>query len=143
MNKFIIGSGLVVLTVTTLATVLWFDKQSTSVSNDQVPNKIVSVHLVNDGATALSAGGQVAYVDPATGELTSKPDNPLQKSLAQQAQVNLPPVKVTTYSNGTVQADLNGRFRTPLMATIGCDGKLTTEHSDHLEPKLEDCGVSQ
>jgi hypothetical protein len=143
MNKLLIGTGLVVLTVTALATVLWFDKQSTAVSNDQTPNKIVSVRLVEDGATALSAGGQIAYLDPVTGQLTSKPADSLTKGSALQAQVNLPPIKITTYADGTVQADLNGRFRTPLMATIGCDGKLTTEHSDKLEPKVEECGANQ
>ncbi|MFT5612282.1 MAG: hypothetical protein ACI9WC_001603 [Arenicella sp.] len=141
INRLIVGSGLVVLTVTALGTFLSFVKHSTAVSNGQAPNKIVSVRLVNDGATVFTAGGQVAYVDPVTGELTSKP---LLSTLSQEVQYNLPPVKIITYSNGTVQAVLYGRFRTPLMvATIGCNGKLTTEHSDHLEPKREDCGASQ
>lgn len=143
MGKFIISTGLVVLTITALATFLSIAKQSTTVSDGQVPNKIVSVSLVADGATALSGGRQIAYLDPATGQLTSKLSDPLSNSSARQAQVDLPPIKITTYADGTVQATLNGRFRTHLMATIGCDGKLITEHSDKLEPKRAECGANQ
>ncbi|MFT5135766.1 MAG: hypothetical protein ACI9XU_001780 [Arenicella sp.] len=139
-NKLNIGSWFVVLTVTALGIFLSFDRQSTLVSNGQVPNRIVSVSIVDDGATAFTAGARGAYVNPVTGELTA---NPLHSTLSQQVQLNLPPVKITTHSNGTVEAVLYGRFRTSLMATISCDGELTTEHSDHLEPKLEGCRESQ
>ena len=83
-----------------------------------------------------------AYISPETGELTSVPP-PGSKGLspadAVQADLNLPPVKITTHSDGTVQAELNGRFRTPLTATIDCDGKIVTEHSEHGVSEATDC----
>lgn len=143
MDKLFIGMGLVVLTATALLAFLSIDKQSTTVSNRQAPNKIVSVSLVEDGATELSAAGQIAYLDPVTGQLRSKLGDPLANRSALPAQVDLPPIKITTYADGTVQATLNGRFQTRLMGTIGCDGKLITAHSDKLELKGAECGANQ
>ena len=143
MNKLLIGSGLAVLAMYALGTFLLNDTKPTNETSAQTPNKIVSVSVVHNKSTASPAGSRIAYLDPETGELTSKSADPLESGSSLQAEVNLPPVKITTYSDGTVQAELNGRFRTPLMATIGCDGELATGHSDHLESKAQECGVSQ
>ena len=77
--------------------------------------------------------GRSAYIDPKTGELVSEPaqSTPAIQAGSSSAGVNnLPPVKITTHANGMVQADLNGRFKIPLQATVGCDGKVTKQHTN-------------
>lgn len=74
--------------------------------------------------------GRTAYIDPTSGELVSEPAQVIQPGSVTIGAEDLPPVKITTHSNGMVQADLNGRFQIPLQATIGCDGQITKEHSN-------------
>jgi hypothetical protein len=88
-----------------------------------------------------TAAGRTAYIDPKTGQLSSQAGVPIENQAALQAQVNLPPVKITTYANGTVGAALNGRFRVPLTATIACDGQIKTKHSNEVTPQTEKCEV--
>ena len=81
-------------------------------------------------ASAQAKTGRMAYIDPVTGELTSTPPVGQPKlPQAQQSVGTLPPVQFITHTDGTVQAKLNGRFRSPLMATVGCDGQLALEHA--------------
>jgi len=87
--------------------------------------------------------GRTAYIDPTTGKLVSQPAQVIQPGNVAIGTENLPPVKITTHANGMVQADLNGRFRMPLQATIGCDGKLTKQHSNSELPSAPDCEAEE
>lgn len=140
MNKLLIGSGLGVLAIYALGTLILDDKKHNQVSDIEVPNEVVSVRYIDE---QNPAGSQTAYLDPVTGELTSRPADSFDNSSSLKAEGSLAPVKITTYTDGSVKADLNGRFRTPLMATIGCDGELTTGHSDDLQSEVKDCGEAK
>lgn len=86
--------------------------------------------------------GRSAYIDPITGKLVSEPTQSTQVIQSGSVAIgsdNLPPVKITTHSNGMVQAELNGRFQMPLQATIGCDGQITKEHSNRGIPEATNC----
>ena len=88
---------------------------------------------------------QKAYIDPDTGQLITAPASidpasPESNNFGQVGEnPDLPPVEIITHADGTVQVDLKGRFRTPLMATIGCDGVVSTEHSAQSLPENPDC----
>lgn len=110
-------------------------------TDSQKPNQTIvaseqSVHQTETKVKQSQADqtiGRSAYIDPTTGELVSEPTESsqvIQPGSVAIGSDDLPPVKITTHSNGMVQADLNGRFQTSLQATIGCDGKITTEHSN-------------
>ena len=94
-----------------------------------------------EGGLNVAPTGQRAQIDPKTGQLTSDAQGQdLPSASVVQGDVGLPPVEITTHSDGTVQAKLNGRFRTPLRATIGCDGRITTAHSEQpLESNANKC----
>ena len=96
--------------------------------------------MVIQSAEPVSA--QKAYIDPETGELTDQPpsssDNITSNNRVEE-NAELPPMEVTTHADGTVQIDLNGRFRTPLQARIGCDGQIITMHSKEALTDNTDC----
>lgn len=100
---------------------------------------------LNANKTAVTQpAGRVAYIDPNTGELSSTlPAGAQQRTNANNtnraATVNLPPVEMTTHANGVVQAKLNGRFRTPLVATINCNGKIDTQHTQYHSGSEQEC----
>ena len=86
---------------------------------------------VRKDSSNVVASARQAEIDPKTGQLTSDVQRQnLPSSSVVQNDIALPPVEIKTLSDGTVQAKLNGRFRTPLRATIGCNGGITTGHSD-------------
>ena len=88
--------------------------------------------------------GQTAHIDPSTGELTSTPTNSnTNPPSASVTQSSLPAVEIKTLANGTVQASLNGRFRTPLVAQIGCDGQIIMKHAEGGNLKAIECGDSE
>ena len=143
MIRIIIGVGILGFVIYFSGNILRNDTKPTIEKNADGGHKIVSVTFVDDNPKASLAKGQIAYIDPETGELTSQPIAEIDSGPPLRKEVNLPPVKVTTYADGTVQADLNGRFRTPLIATIGCDGELKTGHSDHVASEEVECGVEK
>lgn len=106
--------------------------QQTETQAEQTENQVEPIGTTQDV-------GRTAYIDPTTGKLVSEPTQVIQPGSVAIGTENLPPVKITTHSNGMVQADLNGRFRIPLQATIGCDGKLTKQHSNGELPPAPDC----
>lgn len=86
----------------------------------------------------LNQSARTAFIDPQTGELRSQTNTtPLDNQ--QTIQKRLPPVKYINYANGTVGAKLNGRFRTNLVTTIGCNGKLETKHMKDLPDEAITC----
>jgi hypothetical protein len=81
------------------------------------------------------APGMKAFVDPQTGAFTREPapgTAPLQLSPAErnafstshEGLVEVP----STVPGGGFRLDLQGRFQSPLTATVGPDGKVTTQH---------------
>jgi hypothetical protein len=82
-----------------------------------------------------NAPGMKAFVDPQTGVLTREPAPgaaPLELSPAErnafstshEGVVEVP----STVPGGGFKLDLQGRFQSPLTATVGPDGKVTTQH---------------
>jgi hypothetical protein len=78
-----------------------------------------------------SAPGMKAYVDPATGELLpGRPANlPPEPPSAALGASTAGLVEVPTAGGGTM-IDLQGRFQSPLVATIAPDGTLRVRHAD-------------
>ena len=72
--------------------------------------------------------GQMAHVDPATGELVSESVDPLATtpSIAAPAVTDDTPAQVVR-PDGTVVMDISGRFDQALVAEV-VDGKLVTCH---------------
>jgi hypothetical protein len=86
-----------------------------------------------------SAPGMRVYIDPQTGGFLSEPPpgvtlpelSPGERnalSTSHQGLVETP----STVPGGGVGLDLQGRFQSPLTATVGPDGKVTIQH-----PRLE------
>jgi len=105
-----------------------------------------SVYLKKESIAANTEKGLIAYVSPTTGELTTQPATvrqPTAGDITQSSALNqsantptnkeLPPIKYTTYANGMIRAELNGHFMVPQMATVDCQGKLHTKHTEQLE----------
>lgn len=87
------------------------------------------------GEFAAGASGMLIHVDPKTGSLLKQPAPgtvPLQitpqmlnaLSTSGKGLVELP----STVPGGGVRIDLQGRFMSPLFATIGSDGELRLHH---------------
>jgi hypothetical protein len=85
--------------------------------------------------TADAPGSLRVYVNPRTGEIlrepapgttpmTLSPQEQAAASTSHQGLVEVP----STAPGGGVKIDLQGRFRSPLVATIGPDGKTRTFH---------------
>ncbi len=90
------------------------------------------------------ASARTAYIDPVTGELTAPPATdgvtPALEQQLKQIESALPPVTFKVLNDGSMQANLNGRFHSPLMATIDCEGKVSTSHgSGELNNKAPPC----
>ena len=97
---------------------------------------------LNNSEPAVNASpAQTAHIDPRTGQLIALPDTNLPAAKA--IQESLPPIEMLTHSNGTVQLKLNGRFRTPLVAQIGCDGKIKMTHAENKKIETIECGESE
>jgi len=82
-----------------------------------------------------AASGMVIYVDPQTGDLLKEPapgSVPIQLtpqlqnalSTSHQGLVEVP----GSTAGGGVKVDLQGRFRSPMISTVGGDGKVGTVH---------------
>lgn len=143
MTKNIYGIGLI-LAVVYIASPVSSNAQTGDDALVKQASQDQSTVVHVDHAVAATAQS-MAFIDPKTGQLTSRPSTPiqnqaaLQNQAARQAQANLPPVQYTTYADGTVGANLNGRFRTQLMVTVDCDGNIKTQHANELAPPTEKC----
>jgi hypothetical protein len=88
-----------------------------------------------DVAPSKAAPGMNVYIDPQTGAFLSEPAPgapPLELSPAErdalstshQGLVEVP----SPVPGGGVKLDLQGRFQSPLMGTVGPDGNVTMQH---------------
>jgi len=82
------------------------------------------------------AAGMKVYVDPSTGQITHTPP-------PNAATMSLSPAEQNAFSRsdqglvqipnagpaGGVKVDLQGRFQSPLIATVGPDGRLQIKHA--------------
>ncbi|MCF6202902.1 MAG: hypothetical protein L3J59_04410 [Methylococcaceae bacterium] len=93
-----------------------------------------------------SSPNQMAYIDPETGELTSKPANSAgleNNHPSLTTNIDLPKLEEVSHPDGTVTTKLNGRYRSHLVATIGCNGKMKMEHKNKPELGASKCVESQ
>jgi hypothetical protein len=78
------------------------------------------------------AAGIVVHIDPNTGEFLPEPSaaGVAQPPAAAAAKALLPELYevASPTPGGGVMIDLKGHFRTPLVATIDADGKVTLKH---------------
>ncbi len=137
MTKNIYGIGLI-LAVVYIASPVSSNAQAgdDTLVKQATQDQSTVVHV--DHAVAATAQS-MAFIDPKTSQLTSRPSTTIQNKAALQAQGNLAPVQYTTYADGTVGANLNGRFRAQLMVTVDCDGNIKTQHANELAPPTEKC----
>jgi hypothetical protein len=84
---------------------------------------------------AAPQGGMTVHIDPRTGEILKAPapgSVPLQLSPREQNALSTSHeglVQVpSTVPGGGVKLDLQGRFQSPLIATVGEDGKVRMQH---------------
>jgi len=89
----------------------------------------------NPAAGPVTASAMTIHIDPVTGRLLKEPapgsvslqlPPQLQNALStsHQGLVEVPSPK----PGGGMMLDLQGRFQSPLMATIGADGKVSMHH---------------
>jgi hypothetical protein len=81
-----------------------------------------------------NASAIIVHIDPQTGRIIVPPSTPppgqVQQPPLEAAKPPLPPLqeKLSPVPGGGVMIELDDRFRTPLTATIGADGKVRFEH---------------
>jgi hypothetical protein len=120
---------------------------ATSVRAEELPEDTMSTPSAPSAAAPPALGGAVGtpqgapgfkvYIDPGTGRLLKEPapgSVPLQLSPREQnarstSQQGLTEVTSPTPGGG-VKVDLQGRFRSPLIATIDANGKVRMQHLD-------------
>jgi hypothetical protein len=93
---------------------------------------------------ATGSGGIRAYIDPATGQLVDTPPDSVPAPQLPADGVKTPveePVEIQSpVPGGGIKVDLKGRFRGPLTATVGPDGKIVIQHKpcdEHSDPKRQ------
>ena len=87
-------------------------------------------------ATAEGFGGMTIHIDPKTGAILSQPApgsealqfTPDQQRAFSTSQQGLREV-AGTEPGGGIKVDLQGRFQSPLIATMGADGKVRMQHA--------------
>lgn len=88
--------------------------------------------VAGDGAASNdSSSGMRAYIDPATGELTSQPVvpelQPRGAAAAAATSTSTQGLVEQPAPGGGVMVDLQGRFQNEMRATIGADGAMHTD----------------
>lgn len=132
MNKSITALSLVAVLVASGAVVF--------LQNNKKP-------IESDVSTLNSAqqSASKAYIDPATGELTSKP--PVGSTLATtgNSKLVLPsnsamkPVEVIHHSNGMTQIKLNGHGRSNTRVSVDCNSPAVVEYLKEKSLDITDC----
>ena len=87
------------------------------------------------------AAGIVVHIDPTTGEFLPEPPatDVAQPPAAAAAKAPLPELYevASPTPGGGVMIDLKGQFRTPLVATMDADGKVTLKHESGVPAGVE------
>ncbi len=73
---------------------------------------------------------QMIYFDPVTGEVTSTPPDDFEPSSLQSASdtIEEQPLEEVEHADGSVSVHLQGRFQTPVVATIDKSSKMVVKH---------------
>lgn len=80
---------------------------------------------------AVQEPNRIAYIDPVTGQLSSKPaPDSVTASQAARSDVQGAPPKVEYRPDGSIKIHLNERFNKSLMVTIDDEGNLSTAHGE-------------
>jgi hypothetical protein len=80
-------------------------------------------------ATAVQpAAGMRVFVDPQTGKVVAPPPGTPAESQAPDLSTSSEGLTETRLPGGGAKVDLQGRFQTPLVATVGADGKVSIDH---------------
>lgn len=90
----------------------------------------------------IATSGRVAYLDPATGKLTSEPPEGGGGILVPQEVLDSigsfhDNLEITTLEDGTIIATRPGGFKTAVVAVVGEDGTVTTKHVSPTAPADE------
>lgn len=87
------------------------------------------------------AAGIVVHIDPTTGEFLPEPPatGVAQPPATEAAKAPFPELYevASPTPGGGVMIDLKGRFRTPLVATIDAEGKVTLKHESNVPAGAE------
>lgn len=84
-----------------------------------------------------AAGGIVVYIDPVTGAILEAPapgsiSLPLTSALREELSTSAAGLEQVRLPGGGVIVDLQGRFQSPLIATIDASGVIRTQHLEEL-----------
>lgn len=83
-----------------------------------------------ESSSAQSSSRQ-AYIDEATGELTSTPpEATLNAKTDSVEQPKEKAIEYVTHPNGTVEGKLDGHFQSELKVVLGCDGSHSKSHAN-------------
>ncbi|HXJ35815.1 MAG TPA: hypothetical protein VMS22_17425 [Candidatus Eisenbacteria bacterium] len=95
---------------------------------------VVAIASGRARAGDADAPGMRAYVDPRTGQLMDHPPpgEPAPAATPAQSRSGVGLVE-TRAAGGGMEVDLQGRFQSPLVATVGSDGTLHMHHADGAE----------
>jgi len=78
--------------------------------------------------TTPGGAGMVVSIDPSRGTLNSNPElsDEMKEALGRMVNTSSEGLVEQRLADGTVLVDLQGRFQSAMVATIGPDGKLST-----------------
>lgn len=79
---------------------------------------------VSFAIAAPGAAGMVVSIDPVDGAMTVPAPGSLESSLLAPAELDLTPVSVSHRADGSVRAQLDERWESHAVASVGPDGKL-------------------
>jgi hypothetical protein len=74
-------------------------------------------------AAAPGAAGMTVSIDPVDGAMTVPAQGSLESAVLESIEQNLTPVAMTYRADGSVRAQLDERWESHAVATIGPDGK--------------------
>jgi hypothetical protein len=80
-------------------------------------------------APPAAAPGMRVYIDPKTGEPTTPPPGAAVEAAPAVQQRSGEGLVEETLPGGGVKVDLQGRFKTPLVVTVGPDGRARVGHA--------------
>ncbi len=106
---------------------------SLSTAYAETPPPSATKEKANTSTQLPQRAGQMAYIDPATGEFTSTPPvSEIQPAPFQASPLtDLPPLQEVHHPDGSASVHLQGRFRSPVFATLDKSGKVSVKHDEH------------
>lgn len=103
-----------------------------------VPESTVSQPAQALQPSSPGSAGMRIYIDPDTGEIGRPPAGSRAGVLEPAFSTSSQGLVEEPSPESGIMVDLQGRFRSPLMATIGPDGKLSIGHHIPVHPPITD-----